>query len=136
MNQYTRPKDKDPLVKILVEKVVQISGDEHAVDLICQANLPCEWTENFRKAIVPYAKGIGREKAVRTPNLIHRISRTGDPDAVPLLRQWLKEEKGEKESLELAKALGGLPGTEPVLRELLSDPRPDVAEWARIKLRQ
>jgi len=122
-------------VTMLVARAHEISG-EQAVDLICLANLPGPWTSKYRKAIVQFAKRIGREKALKTPNLVYRIGSSGEADAVPMLRQWLKEEKEEKESVELVEALGRLPGAEAALRELLSDPRPGVARWAKIKLGQ
>jgi hypothetical protein len=135
LNQYTRPKDKEFLVIMLVTRAVEISR-EQAVDLICQADMHGIWDFKYGKEMVRYAKGIGREKTLKTPNLVERIGSSGETDAVPLLRQWLKEEKREKESVELVKALGRLPGAESALKELISDPRPGVARWAKIKLGQ
>lgn len=131
LNRHTRPKEKDQLVTMLVARAHEISG-EQAVDLICQTGLSGSWNRRYAKAIIAYAKRIGREKTLKTPDLIDRINYTGDAEAVPILKQWIRDEKGDAESVELVKALHGLPHAEPVLRELRSDPRPGVAKWAKI----
>lgn len=132
LNPRQRPRDKWPLVLMLVERAEELSGAD-AVDLMVEAHMGSAMIDKYGKAVLEYAKRIGREKAMGIASLLPCIARSGNADAVPVLRQWLQEETDQERALEIVQTIGQLPGAGRVLRDFTNDPRPKVAEWARMK---
>ncbi len=129
----TRTREQTVLIKKLLLTLEALSGAD-AVDLLVQATMYWDMPKQYPDALLGYARKIGRENALRTPELLRWIGKSDKKEAIALLKQWTDEETEDESLKQLISTLGEFPNAQGYIVELLKDSRPVVAETAAWEL--
>lgn len=129
-----RPVDlslEEEKLMLMVLKTAKEAGGAEVLDLLVESGRYArDVALQHPEALLKYARKLGREKALSTPDLIGLLGASKSAAATVVLEDWLKETTGEEQINSLISALVDLPQGKMTLLKLVSDPRPLVVRRA------
>jgi hypothetical protein len=128
-----RPKNKVPLVSLLVQAATEAGGK--GVDVVVQSRALSQkelgdYIKAYPESAVEYGRQIGMERALSLDGFVRGLAVSENDAAAALLSEWLKAAKKKEDLDALVAALSGGKGGKQRLFRMLTDARPVVVQKA------